>query len=63
MPPVPAAVMMCESANDVTEMSDRVPVGVPRSVEPERVAGVLDDLAGRARRRSRGCDPSRGRSR
>ena len=34
MPPVPAAVMMCESANDVTEMSERVPVGVPRSVEP-----------------------------
>src|SRR5438128_1892478 len=26
--------MMCESANDVTEMSERVPVGVPRSVEP-----------------------------
>ena len=34
MPPVPAAVMMCERANEVTEMSDRVPVGVPRSVEP-----------------------------
>ncbi len=34
MPPVPAAVMMCESANDVTEMSERVPVGVPRKVEP-----------------------------
>ena len=23
MPPVPAAVMMCDSANDVTEMSER----------------------------------------
>ena len=34
MPPVPAAVMMCDSAKDVTEMSERVPVGVPRSVEP-----------------------------
>ncbi len=34
MPPVPAAVMMWESANDVTEMSDRVPVGMPRRVEP-----------------------------
>ncbi len=34
MPPVPAAVMMCESANEVTEMSDRVPVGVPRKVDP-----------------------------
>ena len=26
--------MMCESANDVTETSDRVPVGVPRKVDP-----------------------------
>ncbi len=34
MPPVPAAVMMCDRAKEVTEMSDRVPVGVPRSVEP-----------------------------
>ena len=35
MPPVPAAVMMWLSANDVTEMSERSPVGVPRSVVPK----------------------------
>ncbi len=34
IPPVPAPVMMCESANEVTEMSDRSPVGEPRNVEP-----------------------------
>ena len=34
MPPLPAAVMMCEAAKLVTLRSDRVPVGVPRSVAP-----------------------------
>lgn len=36
MPPVPAAVMMWESAKLVSEMSERVPVGVPRSVAPRQ---------------------------
>ena len=34
MPPVPAAVMMCERAKLVRLMSARAPVGVPRSVSP-----------------------------
>ena len=34
MPPVAAAVMMCASAKLVTLMSERVPVGVPRSFAP-----------------------------
>ena len=34
MPPVAAAVMMCARAKLVTLMSERVPVGVPRSVAP-----------------------------
>ncbi len=34
IPPVPAAVMMCERAKLVREMSARAPVGVPRSVRP-----------------------------
>ena len=36
MPPVPAAVMMCESAKLVTLMSERAPVGVPRSFAPRQ---------------------------
>ncbi len=34
IPPVAAAVMTCASAKLVTLMSERVPVGVPRSLEP-----------------------------
>ena len=34
MPPVPAAVMMWLNAKEVTEMSDRVPVGRPLKVAP-----------------------------
>ncbi len=34
MPPVAAAVMMCARAKLVTLMSERVPVGVPRSLAP-----------------------------
>lgn len=34
IPPVPAAVMMCDRAKLVSEMSARVPVGVPRRVSP-----------------------------
>ncbi len=34
MPPVPAAVMMCDRAKLVTLMSARAPVGVPRRVGP-----------------------------
>jgi len=36
MPPVPAAVMMWLSAKLVSEMSLRVPVGVPCSVAPRQ---------------------------
>ena len=42
MPPLPAQVMMCELAKLVSLMSERVPVGVPRSVCAERVARVFD---------------------
>ncbi len=44
MPPVPAAVMMCERAKLVTLMSARVPGRRAPQREPERVAGVLDHL-------------------
>ena len=36
MPPVPAPVMMCESAKLVTLKSERAPVGVPRSCAPRQ---------------------------
>ena len=42
MPPVPAAVMMCDNAKLVTLMSERVPGGRTAQGGPERVAGVLD---------------------
>ena len=43
MPPLPAQVMMCDNAKLVTEMSERVPVGVPAQGCAERVARVFDD--------------------
>ena len=54
----PAAVMMWERAKLVTEMSDREPVGVPRSAEPSSRESCNDRRC-RARRPAPAARPSR----